>query len=349
MINTTDFYDTFKDFVTIPTEPIEKVRVNPYTVHDLLDSQKDVRLFLTNIRTFQQYASPEEIAKSKLALSLARARKRGQPFKVKDKPPRFCRSYRIAFVNFSKGQLKDIQFTSVACKSWTCPACNAVKAMSVKYKLREVIIKNNLLYFLTLTLDPSLIPEKYTSARQNHTHKYITKLFNHFITVLKRKSFQYFNKSKNTWETYSNTNEKEKLKYVWVMEFQKNGNAHLHILLNQYLPIDIVREIWTHVGGGHIMKVENVKSLNGISYYLTDYIVKGIKHDSTEQSGFKYFERRYSISKSCDRTRLVYGNIDDSPEIKRHLRDRRLDWVTDYLYNPTYTDLTIKFTDFTNE
>lgn len=40
-----------------------------------------------------------------------------------------------------------------------------------------------------------------------------------------------------------------KLKYVWVVEFQDNGNAHLHILINQFLPIEVLRKLWVHVGG----------------------------------------------------------------------------------------------------
>jgi len=349
MIDLELFKQVFNTHIDIPNDSVKEDVANPYEVRDLSDRQKDVHLFLTNIRTFQQFATDEQREQYKFYVALARARKRGKPFVVRTTPPKFCRSYRIAFINFSKGQLHDIQFTSVSCKSWTCPACNATKAISVKYKLREIILLNNLNYFLTLTLDPSKIPLEYLSDIRNRTHKYITKLFNHFITVLKRKSFTYFDNKLGKWITFKHSEVNEKLKYVWVMEFQKNGNAHLHILLNQFLPIDVVRMIWIHVGGGHIMKVENVKSLNGISYYLTDYIVKGIKHDNTTHSGFKFFERRYSVSKSCIRNKLIFGNIDKSPELKQYMRDRKLDWITDYLYNTANPALTINFTSIPNE
>lgn len=236
------------------------------------------RLFLTNYRSFQQTKQIIKNTKEKL---------RGKKFRIKKDKPAFCRAKKIALLNISEAIITDVKYTGIPCMSWTCPDCSIKKALQTKYLLRDVIQLNKLAYFLTLTLDPVKIPQEYKES----THKYITKIFNHFMTILKRNKI---NRSE------------EVLKYVWVVEFQKNGNAHLHILLNKFLPIRIVRKLWKHVGGGAQMKIEKVQTLIGISNYISDYIVKGIKGEFEEKPyGFKYFERRYSISKSCQRPQKI--------------------------------------------
>jgi hypothetical protein len=39
------------------------------------------------------------------------------------------------------------------------------------------------------------------------------------------------------------------LPFVGVPEFQKNGNAHLHVLLGQYIPQKWLSHAWQSIGG----------------------------------------------------------------------------------------------------
>lgn len=229
---------------------------------------------LTNNRSFQQ--NVEKIKESKKRL-------KGKKFRIRINKPAFCRSRAIALIETNENKVNKIKYTGIPCNFWTCPDCCIKKALQVKYLLRDVIKLNNLNCFLTLTLDPKKIPTDYI----DDTHKYITKIFNHFITILKRHKV---NKSNL------------ELKYVWVIEFQKNGNAHMHILFNKFLPIKVIRSLWLHVGGGVQMKAEQADSLIGISNYISDYIVKGIKGEFEDKPyGFRYNQKRYSISRSCIR------------------------------------------------
>jgi len=259
---------------------------------DKSDADRRTTLYLTNNRSSQQ----DEIKE------LIRAKKehnKGKKFKSRKNPPHFCKRNRIAYLDYQDNQLKKVTFSHIPCNSWTCPDCQMTKALTVKYHLRDIIVLNDLLYFLTLTLDPQKIPPEYT----DNTHKFITKIFNHFITVIKRKKFEYFHRGKNRYYSFHLKTQELKLKYVWVIEFQKNGNAHLHILFNKFLPIDVICKVWEHVGGGVMMRIEKVKTLQGISNYITDYIVKGIKHDKKNVSYLRFNQRRYSVSRSCTRPR----------------------------------------------
>lgn len=198
----------------------------------------------------------------------------------------FCRAHSIAFIRKEKEQTI-VRFDRIPCNSWTCPACVIGKAMKVKNLLRSVAIMNNLQYFLTLTLSPAQTPKEYMPEGDNFTHKYITKLFNTLLTNIRRQILKEFG-------------EHEKLKYLWVIQFQKNGNAHIHILLSMRLDISSIRAIWERIGGGRQMYIEKIKDIDSAASYISQYIVSGIK-DSTTYSWFHYFERRYSISKYCSR------------------------------------------------
>lgn len=57
MIDYDLFKQVFNSNVDVPKESVKEEDANPYEVRDLSDRQKDVRLFLTNIRTFQQFAT----------------------------------------------------------------------------------------------------------------------------------------------------------------------------------------------------------------------------------------------------------------------------------------------------
>lgn len=286
--------------------------------------------YLTNIRTFQQKRKTtirngeiQQITNSKLLL-------RGKHFRIRSSPPNFCRVNKIAILYCKNGVIQKAKFTRIGCKSWTCPTCSIKKAVKVKYQLREIIRLNELGYFLTLTLDPKKVPHEYLSESENKTHKYITKLFNHFITVLKRSKFY---------------NKNNRLKYVWVVEFQKNGNAHLHILFNTFLPYEEIKRLWEHVGGGGILWIEKVKTLEGISNYISDYIVKGIKGDMERPSGFRFFEHRYSISRSCTRPKILAQTLFASfslAELFSSLEALGWTWVYNTLYRLGEEDVVIE-------
>lgn len=61
--------------------------------------------------------------------------------------------------------------------------------------------------------------------------------------------------------------------YIRILEYQKNGNAHLHVLLNCYLPQGWVSEAWSAVGGGRIVDIKHV-DIHRVSRYLSKYLTK---------------------------------------------------------------------------
>jgi hypothetical protein len=139
-----------------------------------------------------------------------------------------------------------IRFHRVNCKTWGCPFCGPRKAKRYKWAIRHVAEKHQLNKLLTLTLDPQKI--------EGEPVAYLRSVFNKFRTYLKRR--------------YGVSP-----KYIAVLEFQKNGNPHLHLLIDRFIPQQWVSEAWSALGGGRIVDIRYV-DLHRISRYLSKYLTK---------------------------------------------------------------------------
>jgi hypothetical protein len=64
---------------------------------------------------------------------------------------------------------------------------------------------------------------------------------------------------------------KGSLSFVGVLEFQKNGNAHLHVLLGQYIAQKWLTKAWQSIGGGKIVDIRFV-DVHRVSAYLSVYL-----------------------------------------------------------------------------
>jgi hypothetical protein len=102
--------------------------------------------------------------------------------------------------------------------------------------------------FLTLTLDPSKI--------EGDPFPYINAAFAKLRVYLQR----HYGVS---------------LQYIRVLEFQKNGNPHFHILIDRYIEIAWIRKAWVAVGGGYMIDIRLV-DVHRVSRYLSKYLTKDL-------------------------------------------------------------------------
>lgn len=276
---------------------MKETKINALPPRRQSDGGSRTTVYLTNNRTFQQKRDPENEKKKREKL-------KNEIVKIKKSKPFFCQSQQILLIHLKNNQVDEIVKSSLRCKSWSCPVCAPINAVQAYFKIRETAILNDMQYFLTLTLNPKTIPEEYFAENLNRTHKYITYLFNRFANKIR----------------YLYKNSKERFKYIWIVEFQKKGNAHLHILLNVRLDIDFVRKEWVKIGGGTMMKVEKIKSIERVSSYVSTYITKGLKAISDGNIGFFHWERRYTISHSCIKPKRHITKLSDNPTLYKQLK-----------------------------
>jgi len=137
-------------------------------------------------------------------------------------------------------------FYRVNCKCWNCSFCAPRKAKRYRRAIREVAETFALRIFVTLTLDPSKI--------EGDPVAYLNDVFAKFRTYLKREMGCV-------------------PKYIRVLEFQKNGNPHFHLLIDRCIDFTWMQEAWQAVGGGLFVNIKAVE-VHRISRYLSKYLTK---------------------------------------------------------------------------
>ena len=133
------------------------------------------------------------------------------------------------------------------CKTWGCERCGPKKAKRYKYAISQAAEKYRLQRFMTLTLDPKQL-------NGEEPVRYLRDCWAKCRQSLRRKFG-------------------EAPQYICVLEFQKNGNPHLHILVDRWLKQEWVKEAWQSVGGGQHVDIRFV-DVHRVSRYLSKYLTK---------------------------------------------------------------------------
>lgn len=158
---------------------------------------------------------------------------------------RFCGRYSVT--GHREGTpTSEVVVGRVNCKCWACEYCGPRRARVYKRSIRLAAEKHGLQRFVTLTLDPSKI--------EGSPVAYLNAVFAKFRVYLKRKCGV-------------------APKYIRVLEFQKNGNPHLHILIDRFIEWQWIKAAWAAVGGGRFVNVKFV-DVHHVSRYLSKYLSK---------------------------------------------------------------------------
>jgi hypothetical protein len=147
-------------------------------------------------------------------------------------------------------------FIRLNCRNWDCSYCGQRKAKRYKRAIRQLAETARLTRFLTLTLDPAKIDTDPT--------RYLRKVFNKFREYLRREFGG-------------------PIKYIAVLEFQQNGNPHLHVLLDRFIRWQWIRKSWSALGGGTMVDIRLV-DVHRVSRYLSKYLTKELLMSAPKRS-----------------------------------------------------------------
>lgn len=164
-----------------------------------------------------------------------------------------CGSFSV--VGPLKGQLGKFGYKCLFCQSYRCNRCRNPKLKKLRARIAEIATEHKLTRMATLTLDP----KRLSNQQLKQTDRYIRNCWRMMRVLLARK--------------YQGT-----LPFVAVLEFQQNGNAHLHVLLGRYIPRKELSKAWQKSGGGHRVDIRFV-DVHRVSAYLSVYLVGDkVKH-----------------------------------------------------------------------
>lgn len=171
---------------------------------------------------------------------------------VKNNRNRYCGNWVLGtVVNLDQGIFR---YARMNCKCWGCAYCAPVKALRLRTAISAAAVEYKLNKLLTLTLDPS-------KCAAEDSASYIKSCWGKFRVYLGRLMKERTGSSK--------------LPFVWVLEFQNNGYAHLHVLLGEYIEHPWIKAAWQAVGGGRIVDIRTVDILR-IPNYLSKYLTKNL-------------------------------------------------------------------------
>ena len=145
-----------------------------------------------------------------------------------------------------KGQPGKFGHAALFCQSYRCRRCCNPKLKKVRARIAVIATEHKLQRMATLTLDPKRIP------KGQRTDRYIRECWREMRVSLARK----FGKS---------------IPFVGVLEFQRNGTAHLHLLVGQYISQAWLSRAWAAIGGGKIVDIRWV-DVHRVSAYLSVYL-----------------------------------------------------------------------------
>jgi hypothetical protein len=163
------------------------------------------------------------------------------------------------------------RYIRLNCKCWECKYCGPRRARRCRKSIANWAAKLGLNRFLTLTLDPKKLDGEDST-------RYLRRTFAKLRSLLHRE----YGKA---------------LTYICVLQYQENGMAHLHILLNRFVDVEWLRKKWQAVGGGWNVWIEMVsirRIVNYVSRYLSQELLlsapKGSRRVTTSRN-IRLFEK----------------------------------------------------------
>ncbi len=161
-------------------------------------------------------------------------------------PGRNCGKYTL--IGQKQGKYSHHRFR---CKGYGCGICGPKKIRMVRKRIAQHAVERKLTRFLTLTLDPKKLP---AGATLKDRIAYLQATWRKMRVKPERKLGK-------------------PLVFIAVMELQRNGNPHLHMLVGSYLPKDWISKAWESQGGGRQTRIEYA-DVHRVSAYLAKYFTE---------------------------------------------------------------------------
>ncbi len=188
--------------------------------------------------------------------------------KLRTQYERFCYSKAIVFEAKVKGR-PAVMVKKVRCKSWYCRHCAPRNLKRLKARLYHFIGNQSMRLMTLTTKDNGQSPEK---SLQD-----ISLAWDVLLKRMKRK--------------YG------KIKYFRIVQFHKNGQPHMHILVDKYISQSWLSTNWNDIFGAYIVDIRNQDNHHAINY-VSRYIARELEADDYHHALFNVVgRRRFSFSR----------------------------------------------------
>lgn len=191
---------------------------------------------------------------------------------------------------------KDGKEIPAPCGRWDCPVCSKVKKNKlldrVQKGFEQVQLKGGRVRALCLTIGPK---------GKNHL---FTRYFARFRAYLAKPR-----KHGKKFRSYRNIN------YFWTKEFQpQTGKLHMHLLIDAYIPWQLIRKAWTWAtyGTGRNVDVRMTDDIQKPGGYMTKYMTKAAEKVPGRRFGLSQGRMgglKYRLSRNFDHKVAMSGGL----------------------------------------
>lgn len=160
-------------------------------------------------------------------------------------------------VNTRTGEL-----VQLPCKRYACPSCGPKKAYKLRKALQNKFECFDYVRMFTFNYRTTIF------ANPTHANKRSGEIWRRFINNVRR--------DKTLHHSLRN------FQYVKIVEFTKSGYPHYHVLVDRYLPIQILANHWRHAinvvcrnsGYNGSVNAKGIKTAKNAAYYVVKYVMK---------------------------------------------------------------------------
>lgn len=154
------------------------------------------------------------------------------------------------------------------CRSYLCEKCSTVKRAKFIQRIKTNLAGETWRFMTLTTIN--------TGGNTVYNLQTINQNWNKLITFLRRK--------------YTG------IKYVKVLEVGRGGMVHLHVLINRFIPQQLIRNYWRKYTGAFIIEISKAQDYLKSVYYMASYMKKQFNNTEVNELFFKCSKRRYSFS-----------------------------------------------------
>ena len=190
------------------------------------------------------------------------------------------------------------------CNSYFCTDCARLKRNKLYHRALQHF-KNCNVRFMTLTTNKTY----YTT---DEAIKSIASDWNQFLTELKHRygDFRFFR----------------------VLEISDKLSVHLHILINEYIPQELIVRLWTRIHHSNICLIKRAGSYKDAIKYMLKYLSKDMAQPESNSYFYLYQKRRFSFSRHQlpeENKSITFKRLCDTPLSRQQLTD-----IIRFLYQP---------------
>jgi len=162
------------------------------------------------------------------------------------------------------------------CGQWDCYCCGYRMRMNLVEEIERLVKRRpEMRRFLTLTLDPSKLPDEVQGDDEAIT-AHLMETWRKFRVYIQREYGDF--------------------SFVWVKERgeENQDHWHLHVLVSRYMDQSWISRAWSAVGGGEVVDIRRVNRCEKVGHYLGKYLTKNAL------SGFPDGVQRYGTSEDIE-------------------------------------------------